>query len=147
MDNDRAGCRRSSRAVGVEVKAVRVAFSDALPYLEQASEHDTSGGLLTISDICHGAVFMAIECDGERVGAYALKLVRHELGAVLWVQSCAANLPGADLSPHIVSIVEEQARQLGASQIAFATVRRGLMKKMRKLGFEDESVILRKNIT
>jgi hypothetical protein len=130
----------------MEVKAVRVELSEALPYLQKASEHDTSGGLLTIDDICHGAVFLAIECDGERVGAYALKLVRHTNGAVLWVQSCAANLPGADLTPSIVSIIEQQARQLGAHQIAFATVRRGLVKKMQRLGFGEQSVILRKNI-
>ena len=130
----------------MEVKAVRATLAECLPYLEHAAEFDTSGGVITLGDICDGSAFFLLQADGKTVGGYAVKLARYERASIMWVQSASANLPGAELSPHILSIVEQQARQLGADQIAFATRRRGAVKKLLKAGYGHESVILRKNL-
>lgn len=118
----------------------------AVPFLAKAAEHDTSGGLLTMRDICHDVQFMQLEADGKVVGAYAVKLVNHERGKVLWLQSAAANVPGVELGPLIFNIVEKQARMMGADQVAVTTIRKGGMKKLRKLGYEMSGVTFRKNL-
>jgi hypothetical protein len=126
--------------------AVPMAEADALPYLKQAAEFDTSGGMLTLEEICNGAVMQAVEHDGRRIGAYALQVAQHDNGKVLWVVACAARLPGQDLTPQLLNIIEQQASRTGADQVAITTRRRGLISKLLQHGYEISGVTLRKKI-
>lgn len=139
----------SRRACGLEacIKAVGISAVDALKILDGAAQYDTSGGLLSLAEVCGGAVFQAVEYQGRRVGAYALQRSQHDGGAVLWITACAANVPGVDLTPHILSVIEQQAQQVDADQVAITTARRGLIKKMLALGYEISGITLRKRIT
>lgn len=118
----------------------------ARPYLENAARFDTSGGLLTPEEVAGGAIWQALERDGRKIGAYALSLTQHERGSVLWLVAAAANQPGRDLSPHILSIVEQQAEQVGARQVAVTTIRPGAIKKLLEHGYEVTGITLRKKI-
>lgn len=120
--------------------------ADAGIYLDQAARFDTSGGLLTPGEMVQGAIWQSLEQDGERIGAYALSLTQHDNGAVLWMVAAAANVPGRDLSPHILSIIEQQAKQAGAAQVAVQTIRRGAVKKLLAHGYEVTGITLRKKI-
>lgn len=120
--------------------------ADARPYLLVAAEFDTSAGMLTPEEATSGAVWQAVEHEGQQVGAYGLSLSQHERGAVLWVVACAADLPGQDLTPHILSIIEQQAQQVGAVQVAMTTIRRGAVKKLLHHGYEISGITLRKRI-
>lgn len=126
------------------IEAVPASAEDALPWLQRAAKFDTSGGLLGVDEVLRGSVFQAVQHGGECIGAYALSLSQHDQGAVLWVTACAADLPGVDLVPHLLSIIEQQARTVEAQQVAITTRRRGLIKKLLHNGYEISGITLRK---
>lgn len=123
-----------------------IGAADARPYLLQAAQFDTSAGLLTPDEAASCAVWQAVEHAGQQVGAYGLSLSQHERGTVLWVVACAAAVPGQDLTPHLLSIIEQQAQQVGAAQVAMTTIRRGAVKKLLQHGYEISGITLRKRI-
>jgi N-acetylglutamate synthase-like GNAT family acetyltransferase len=120
--------------------------SEARTMLERVGHFDTTAGLLSLDEMLAGSVYQVLKQDDKTVGAYALQMAQHENGAVLWVVAAVANDPGKDLSPHIFSIIEQQARSVNASQIACTTVRKGLIKKLLKMGFEVSGITLRKKL-
>lgn len=140
--------RRGGGFGGVETSltARPLDAEEARSFLECAARFDTSGGLLTQDEATQGAVWMGLEQGGQLIGAYALSLTQHQRGGVLWMVAAAANVPGRDLSPHILSLVEQQAGQVGAQQVAVTTIRRGAIKKLLAHGYEVTGVTLRKRL-
>jgi hypothetical protein len=122
---------------------------DALPWLQRAisPKADTTAGLCTLQDSIHGAQCFTASCDGKTVFAYALKLIQHDRGAVVWIAAAGGDLPGASLTASVLPYIEQQARDSGARQVAIATRRGGLIKQLEKMGYTVSGVILRKNLT
>lgn len=120
--------------------------AQALPYLLKAADFDTTAGAQTVAEILQRSLCQGVSCGGEMVGAYALELAVHEAARVLWVTACAADLPGQDLTPHLLDMIEQQAVQVGAGQVAMTTIRRGLIKKLLRHGYEVSGVTLRKKL-
>lgn len=120
--------------------------AQALPYLLKAADFDTTGGAQSVDEVLARSLCQGVECDGVTVGAYALELVEHQASKVLWVTACAADLPGQDLTPHLLDMIEQQAGQVGAAQVAMTTIRRGLVKKLLSHGYEITGITLRKKL-
>lgn len=141
--------RGGGRGGGVEAGLIAVAAGEeqARPLLEKVGKYDTTAGLLSTDEMLDGSIYQTLQLgSGEVVGAYALQLSQHQAGSVLWVVAAAANVPGQDLSPSIFGIIEQQARQVGAAQIACTTRRGGLVKKLLGMGFEISGITLRKKL-
>lgn len=107
---------------------------------------DTTGGAESIAEMCRNAHTFAITDGAATVGAYALRIVEHDRARVAWVTAAQGDVLGVDLIASVVPVVEAQARHLGAGQMAINTRRRGLIKKMQRLGFEITGVTLRKKL-
>lgn len=120
--------------------------AQALPYLQQAVKFDTSAGAQSLDEMLGSSLCQSVEYNGEIVGAYALELAEHKACKVLWITACAAGVPGQDLTPHLLDMIEQQAVQVGAAQVAVTTIRRGLIKKMLAQGYEISGINLRKKL-
>jgi hypothetical protein len=125
--------------------------ADVLDLLNRAgtARADTTGGTASITELCSGpnALAFAVIADGQRVGAYCVKLVDHETARVAWVQAAGGHLPGADLTAEIIPAIEAQAAQaFGADQVAITTRRRALVAKLLGMGFQVTGITLRKNL-
>lgn len=123
-------------------------LEEVAPLLDPAQAFDTTAGAASIRELCQGATCYRVETDqAEVVGAYALRMVRHEAGSVAWIQAGAGTLPAIDLTRSIVPAIEAQARAAGARQLAVTTRRNGLIRKLLRQGFEVSGITLRKNLS
>ena len=120
------------------LKVTPCTVAEVLPYLAQVNRKkvDTSGGLATVQDVCKNAQAFAVDCEGKRVGAYALEVLEYDRGACLWINTGAGRLDGVDLTVSMANVVETQARAIGAKQIGMITRRRGLVDKLAAQGWE-----------
>lgn len=144
------GLRRGGFGVGME-KTLEVTpcdLSRALPYLVNVTrpKSDTSNGLATVQDVCRNAQVFAVTCEGQTVGAYAVEPLEFDRGVCLWVQAGAGHLDGVDLSQTIIRVIEGQAQQIGAKQVAMLTKRRGLAKKLSAMGWQIAAIKMVKKI-
>lgn len=120
--------------------------AQALPYLLKAAYFDTTAGAQTLDEVLVRSLCQGISHNGEIVGAYALELTEHKAGKVLWVTACAADMPGKDMTPDLLDMIEQQAAQVMAGQVAISTIRKGLIKKLLSHGYEVSAVTLRKKL-
>ena len=123
-------------------------MSRALPMLQPAmARGDTTDGAATLAELLQGAQAFALDGpDGKPAVCYALRVVQHEKTRVLWVMAAAGRDENIDLTTTGLVTVERQARNVGASQVAITTRRRGLVKKLKTLGYEVTGYTLRKKI-
>ncbi len=77
-------------------------------------------------------------------GGSGVFVVRKD-GAQLWVQA-AAGAAADDLTAIGLELIEEMARRAQCSEVAFQTMRRGLVKKANQLGYEVAGWILKKAV-
>lgn len=121
-------------------------YGEAAPYLDALADGktDTAAGSLTVEESCRGAECFLLVGEGGVMGAYALRVVSHDAGRVVWIQAAAGGAPGVDLTKAIVPVIERQAA--GALQVAITTRRRGLVKKLVKQGYVVSGVTLRKRL-
>lgn len=119
-------------------------FSEAQPFLMAAQRFDTTAGACTIEELCGGAECFILENDALPLGAYALKVAEHSGGRVVWLMAAGGEVRGVDLTAAIVPAIELQAA--GAAQVAITTKRRGLVKKLVRLGYEITGITLRKKL-
>lgn len=66
-------------------------------------------------------------------------------GGQLWIQA-AAGAAADNLTEIGLDLIEEMARQADCTQVAFQTMRRGLVKKANQRGYEIAGWILKKAV-
>lgn len=76
-----------------------------------------------------GKTYKVIDGAGKLVAGYILQVC----GAELWI-ALAVGAAHFDLSVFGMQLIERQARQFDS--IGFKTMRRGLVRKLRRIGFE-----------
>ena len=117
-------------------EAVR-AFSDTV------SRYDTSGGLVTLGELLHGA--MACEVlEGETpVAWFAVRGFQHATA-----QECelivAAGAASIDLTRHVLPYIEQQVSP--ADALTIYTRRPGLVRKLQRQGYRIDGTVLRKTL-
>jgi|GEM_PF-3340298 hypothetical protein len=134
-------------------KALRVkqvpaeALVDILAALER-EKTDTSAGAMTAEEACgpHADGYIVQDAEGRNVAAYLLTFQNCAKKRVCWVNGAYGRAPGHDLTAEVMPIVEKQAREGGAHQIAVMTKRMGLAKKICADGFQETGRIYRKNL-
>ena len=99
-------------------------------------------GAASIDALCAQGVSYVISDGGQDVAAY--NLAKH--GPVCWVMAAGGGTPAHDLTRTVLPHIEAQAAAMGASQVAVTTRRRGLVRKMERLGYEITGITLRKKI-
>ncbi len=108
---------------------------------------DTSAGAVTSAQLCQEGFTFDVQSGGASVGAYNLQIEDAPGARVAWVTAFGGQLDGVDLTATVEPAIQAQARALGAQQIAMQTKRRGLIRKLQKLGYEVTGVTLRKRLT
>lgn len=116
-----------------------------VPMLQQleSDKTDTTAGATAAADVCGDGYMVTL--DGVPVMGYVLRFAD---GAkpVCWVLGAVGHAPGHDLTAEVLPVIERQAREGGAQQVAFTTKRRGLEKKISMAGYVETGRIYRKNI-
>lgn len=125
----------------IRVDFVPIAEDQAQRLLRPAEIYS---GDLSAADLVAGSACFAVAVNGRQVGAYALRLVEGENGATVWIMAAAGSAPGVNLVAATLPAIEANAARNGATALAVTTQRRGLIRKMRLLGYEVDSVNLRK---
>lgn len=125
-----------------------VELCEVLDLLGQAGtvKTDTTQGAATVEELCAGALAFAVEANGERCAAYAIKVVKHQRESVAWVMAAGGAVPGVDLTATMIPAIEYQARELQADQVAITTRRRGLIHKLNAMGYTVAGITLRKKL-
>lgn len=131
----------------VNVKPAELHEVLALLDLAGSAKADTTLGAATIEELCREAMAFAVESDGERCAAYAIKVVKHDDERVAWVMAAGGTMRGVDLTATVLPAIEYQARELNAGQVAITTRRRGLIHKLSAMGYTVAGITLRKNLT
>lgn len=123
-------------------------LADVLDLLDLAgsAKADTTLGAATMAELCRDTLAFSVDADGERLAAYAIKVVNHENERVAWVMAAGGGMRGVDLTATVLPAIEYQAQQLNAGQIAITTRRRGLIHKLSAMGYTVAGITLRKNI-
>lgn len=123
-------------------------LADVLTLLDLAgsAKADTTLGAATMAELCRDALAFSVDADGERCGAYAIKIVNHDAERVAWVMAAGGAMRGVDLTGTVLPAIEYQARELNAGQIAITTRRRGLIHKLTAMGYTVAGITLRKNL-
>lgn len=108
---------------------------------------DTTAGAVTAAEACNQHARGYLVKDGEKtVMAYLLAFQNCAQKRVCWVTGARGNAPGHDLTAEVLPVIEQQAREGGAQQIAITTKRRGLAKKISDAGFMETGRTYRKNL-
>ena len=129
------------------VESVSVGDLVALFQRLENEKADTSAGALAAGDVCGpGARGYVAHVGAVPVLAYVLSFAQAGKKLVCWVLAAVGDAPGRDLTGEILPVIERQARQAGAQQIAITTKRRGLAKKINALGFIETGRTYRKNL-
>lgn len=98
---------------------------------------------------CHTAESIAAhgQCFELRTGTGAGVFVLRREGAVMWVDGAGARVKSSGLSEAGFVLFESIARQVGCSEIAFETTRRGLVKKSKEAGYAVAGYIMKKAVS
>lgn len=113
---------------------------EARPWLMLADQYSTGCGVVSRQENEAGCQFWQVLKGGEVVGAFSTRLTP----STLWVVQAGGHLGGISLADSIMPWVEREAKAAGRLSVAFATRRRGLIKKLGRRGFVQSAVIVRK---
>lgn len=113
----------------------------------ESDKTDTTAGAVTAEEACNPHAFGYIVKDGDKtVMAYLLAFQNCARQRVCWITGARGRAPGRDLTAEIMPIIERQAREGGAHQIAITTKRLGLAKKICASGFVETGRTYRKSV-
>jgi len=122
------------------------ALVDIMAALE-SDKTDTTAGAVSALEACgqHARGYTVKQGD-KTVMAYLLAFQDCAKKRVCWVVGARGNAPGHDLTDEVLPVIEQQAREGGAQQVAITTKRRGLAKKICESGFQETGRTYRKNL-
>jgi hypothetical protein len=104
---------------------------------------DTSGGMVDGVDCLHNAQFFRVFDDGEPVAFYVLRARQGRAGIDAEI-TLAHGRAGFDLVGEVLPLIERQCA--GCHAMRVETRRAGLMKKLKRAGYRQASVILTKEL-
>lgn len=107
----------------------------------QHDKSDTSRGLMAPHECVRGGTFCRVWRDGEPVAWYVLHGAQHAHGSEAEV-SLAYGRADVDLVAEVLPLIEYQCRAFDAIRIE--TCRPGLIRKLKRMGYGMDAVILRK---
>ncbi len=119
---------------------------EALDALRPAERADTSGGLQRVEDWARQGELFEIDIDDVTVMRYVLTVRQHSGGREGIIIAAAGRAPGVDLTEAAIPLIESTFAQAGCAVVALCTRRMGLVKKLARLGYRVDGVILRKRI-
>lgn len=105
---------------------------------------DTSRGLMAPAECVRGGVFCRVWRDGEPVAWYVLRGTQHAHGSEAEI-ALAHGRADCDLVAEVLPLIEHQCRAFDAIRIE--TCRPGLIKKLKRIGYSVDAVVLRKRGT
>jgi hypothetical protein len=89
-------------------------------------------------------LFVVQDESAETVLAYVLRVDRQENKTVCVIVAAGGNLPGEDLTALMLPHVERQF--IGCDEIRFHTARPGLCRKMARMGYATQEIIMKKDL-
>lgn len=108
--------------------------AEILPFVERAARFDTTQGGADLQAIAENGQRFVL-CDGEQaIFGYTLETDRDEVTI-----TAAAGRSALDLTAGGLQIIEAQAQ--GFAHVTFHTIRRGLVKKAARLGYQVAQTI------
>jgi hypothetical protein len=116
---------------------------EAVTALRQAEKRDTSGGTEAVEDWLHCRLY-EVRCGAEVVARFALETVPRSRGVEGVIVAAAGGLPGADLVADVLPLIECEFPQ-EVTTMRVHTVRPGLVKKMKRQGWQVAAYVLRKD--
>ncbi|WP_423197146.1 hypothetical protein DFLDMN_000722 [Cupriavidus sp. H19C3] len=105
---------------------------------------DTSGGLRPTTEyLRNGGVFCRVYRDGEPVMWY-VAIAHRYLDAIEVEVALAHGRADCDLVAEVMPLIEWQCRE--ADSIRVTTCRRGMVRKLQRLGYRSDAVLMRKRM-
>ncbi len=122
---------------------VRLAVNPAaaLPLLELAEPYAVTGE--TLAEAIAGQAVFELLADGEVVGAFTLGVHDTASGRQLHC-GAAGGLPGYDLAGTMTRFAEHEANRIGAGQLITHTRRPGLVRRLKREGYQIAGYIMTK---
>lgn len=125
------------------MRVIETTAEQARPWLVMADRFDASAGAAERPELERGCQFFAVQDEqGAEVGAFSTRLT----DSTLWIVQAGGRAAGTSLAESVMPWVEQAARAAGLKSVAFATRRRGLVKRLEKRDFYATAVIVRKGI-
>lgn len=121
-------------------------LDEIAPFLLAALRYDTTGGTIGLRDFEKPSVlkFKALDAGGAIIGGYALTVATYAGAKVVWVEGAAGQASGVDFIRSFLPTIEQQARAVGACQLAIVSRRQALIDKMQRLEFARCGTVMRK---
>ena len=128
------------RSVAMEIEVKEIAPGPAASAMNAA-------GLRAALD-CDTAEQIAAggQCFSMQTPQGACVAVLRVKGSVLWIDGAGATQPGRGITEAGLELAEQIARRAGCNQVAFETVRPGLVRKSKQQGFAVAGYIMRKEL-
>ena len=108
------------------------------------ARRDTTGGLGDMDACLSTARLFDVKVGGQVVARYALEQVQRDKGVEVFVVALAGSLPGVDLIAALDPYITDQCG--AADCLTINTRRPGLVKKLRRQGWELSSYVMRKKL-
>ncbi|MCY1239695.1 hypothetical protein [Cupriavidus oxalaticus] len=105
------------------------------------AKSDASGGLLEPTEYLRDGVFCRVWKEGQPVAWYVVMPHRHAHTLEIEI-ALAHGRADIDLVADVLPLIEYQCRE--ADAIRVTTCRPGLIKKLKRVGYRCEAVVLRK---
>lgn len=105
------------------------------------AKSDTSRGLMAPAECVAGGTFCRVYRDGEPVAWYVLRGHEHAHGKEAEI-ALAYGGADIDLVASVLPLIEQQCAAFDAIRIE--TCRPGLIKKLKRIGYGVDAVVLRK---
>jgi hypothetical protein len=129
--------------------SISIATLDEIkPYVLDALQYDTTAGSVTLDD-CDPAANIYYKCTDETgviVGGYVMSFMRTKKSKVAWIEYAAGKTRGVDFVKTFMPLIELQAKDMGADQVAMVSRRAALINKLHRAGYVDAGLVLRKKI-
>lgn len=116
---------------------------DAERLIGQALTHATPGDIRHQIDH-HGARLFYVESDGERVGAFVLRVDDTPTGAEGVIVAGAGQLGGVDLMASCMPAIESMF--VNCKRVRFHTARAAVARKLHAIGYEPCEIVCMKTL-
>lgn len=118
---------------------------ESAAFLAQALPYDTGGPSASLDDMVRGCKLFELRDGARLVGAFAARASFYSDGPQLCV-TAAGGLPGYDLTDAMHAWAIDQAAQHGFISLTCTTVRAGLVRKLRRAGYQVAGYVMRKDL-
>jgi hypothetical protein len=111
----------------------------ALQLMQAAA--DVAG--VPVADMVQGCALFEIVDGAQVVGAFAARVDHYSSGREITVTAAGAQTAAGSVEA-VAAWADEQAERIGADSLTCTTRRRGMVRKLEKLGFECAGYVMTK---